>query len=174
MSPRPPAEATGIVLSAPPFLLVARKGPAEFDATEENLAGKNYTHARPGSSEGFIRRLSTTLQGRKFKRRGFANTQPTFPFSNHFDVCLSTQSITSTTPTIPPVSTSNGTEVPYFRFTHSIFSVLMTRGTGWFCRPNALARKRFCCSRVLLGREEKVEGRPSGIHRTIQVAATCP
>src|SRR5271165_4751145 len=46
----------------------------------------------------------------------------------------------------------------------------MTRGTGWFCRPNALALEALCCGRVLLGREEKVEGRAGRIHRTIQVA----
>jgi hypothetical protein len=28
----------------------------------------------------------------------------------------------------------------------------------------------FCCGRVLLGREEKVEGRTAGVHRPIQVA----
>src|ERR1700738_3081521 len=31
-------------------------------------------------------------------------------------------------------------------------------------------QEALCCGRVLLGREEEVEGRPSGIHRTIQVA----
>jgi hypothetical protein len=67
--------------------------------------------------------LKAPLEGQKFRRRGFANTEPTFPFSNHFDVCLSTQSITSTTLTIPPISISSGTEFLYFRFTHSIFSV---------------------------------------------------
>jgi hypothetical protein len=28
-----------------------------------------------------------------------------------------------------------------------------------FCRPNALAQEALCCGRVLLGQEEKVEGR---------------
>jgi hypothetical protein len=38
-------------------------------------------------------------------------------------------------------------------------------------RPSQrFGQEALCCSRVLLGREEKVEGRPSGIHRTIQVA----
>jgi len=41
---------------------------------------------------------------------------PKFPLRNHFDLWLSTQSITSTTPTIPPVSTSTGTEIPCFVF----------------------------------------------------------
>ena len=31
-------------------------------------------------------------------------------------------------------------------------------------------QKALCCGRVLLGREEKVEGRAGRIHRTIQVA----
>jgi hypothetical protein len=40
------------------------------------------------------------LHGRSFRRRGFANTQPIGPL-NHFDLWFATQSITSTTPTIP-------------------------------------------------------------------------
>jgi hypothetical protein len=52
-----------------------------------------------------------------FKRRGFA-THPKFPLRNHFDLWRSTQSITSTTPTIPPLSVSNGTEIPCFLFTN--------------------------------------------------------
>ena len=46
----------------------------------------------------------------------------------------------------------------------------MTRGTGWFCRPNALARKRFAAAASCLALEEKVEGRAGRIHRAIQVA----
>ena len=39
--------------------------------------------------------------------------------------------------------------------------VLLTQG---------FSQEALCCSRVLLGREEKVEGRAGRIHRTIQVA----
>jgi hypothetical protein len=46
----------------------------------------------------------------------------------------------------------------------------MTRGTGWFCRPQSFVQEALCCGRVLLGREEKVEGGAGRILRTIQVA----
>ena len=39
--------------------------------------------------------------------------------------------------------------------------VLLTQGFG---------QEALCCGRVLLGREEKVEGRAGGVHRPIQVA----
>ena len=34
----------------------------------------------------------------------------------------------------------------------------------------SLALKALCCGRVLLGREEKVEGRTGSVHRSVQVA----
>jgi hypothetical protein len=60
-------------------------------------------------------------------RRGFDNTQPKPPFLNHFDLWLSTQSLTSTTPTIPPLSNSDGTEIPCLRSTHSILPAYPSR-----------------------------------------------
>src|SRR5271165_7428923 len=41
---------------------------------------------------------------------------------------------------------------------------------GMVLPPQRFAQEALCCSRVLLGREEKVEGRARRIHRTIQVA----
>ena len=46
---------------------------------------------------------------------------------------------------------------------------MMTRGAGRFCRPKALALKALCCGRVLLGREEKVEGRTGRVKSPIKV-----
>src|SRR5208337_111945 len=41
---------------------------------------------------------------------------------------------------------------------------------GMVLPSQRFGQKAFCCGRVLLGREEKVEGRAGRIHRTIQVA----
>jgi hypothetical protein len=38
------------------------------------------------------------------------------------------------------------------------------------CSAERFGKKALCCGRVLLGREEKVEGRAGRIHRSIQVA----
>src|SRR5271165_7695686 len=38
------------------------------------------------------------------------------------------------------------------------------------CSAERFGKKALACGRVLLGREEKVEGRAGRIHRTIQVA----
>src|SRR5580692_2877536 len=46
----------------------------------------------------------------------------------------------------------------------------MTRGTGWVPPSQRFGQKALCRGRVLLGREEKVEGRAGRIHRTIKVA----
>jgi len=43
-------------------------------------------------------------------------------------------------------------------------------GHGMVLPSQRFGQKAFCCGRVLLGREEKVEGRAGRIHRTIQVA----
>jgi hypothetical protein len=41
---------------------------------------------------------------------------------------------------------------------------------GMVLPSQRFGQKALCCGRVLLGREEKVEGRAGRIHRTIQVA----
>jgi hypothetical protein len=41
---------------------------------------------------------------------------------------------------------------------------------GMVLLTQSFGQEALCCSRVLLGREEKVEGRASGVHRPIQVA----
>jgi hypothetical protein len=41
---------------------------------------------------------------------------------------------------------------------------------GMVLPPQRFGQEALCCSRVLLGREEKVEGRAAGVHRPIQVA----
>ena len=71
--------------------------------------------AKPDHFSYFGRNSPTVpLQRRNFSRRGFSNTQPKLPFWNHFDLWLCTQSTTSTTPTMPPVSSLCGTEIPCF------------------------------------------------------------
>src|SRR5580693_2878835 len=67
----------------------------------------------------------------------------------------------------------------------SCSKTLLRYGTGRCWQPEhtrrgmVLLTQRFgqealCCGRVLLGREEKVDGRAGRIHRTIQISATCP
>ena len=41
---------------------------------------------------------------------------------------------------------------------------------GMVLPSQRFGQKALCCGRVLLGREEKVEGRAGRIHRTLQVA----
>src|SRR5262249_10122428 len=47
---------------------------------------------------------------------------------------------------------------------------LITRGSGWFAAPSALALKAFSRSRVLLCREKEVDCRTGRVHRPIKVA----
>ena len=41
---------------------------------------------------------------------------------------------------------------------------------GMVLPPQRFGQEALCCSRVLLGRMEKIDGRAGRIHRTIQVA----